>query len=178
MKKEYTCCFTGHRPEKLPWGVHEDDPRCEGLKDELRQAVMQAYRDGFRHFISGMARGCDQYFVEIVLDLRRQYGDITLEAAIPCEEQAERWKASERARYKELIAQCDLETVVQRHYDKGCMQRRNRYMVDRSMRLIAAYDGLMGGTMYTINYAMQNGVDVVMIDIKAERLGCGHELPS
>lgn len=168
MDKGKTCCFTGHRPEKLPWGVREDDPRCVQLKLELRRAVEQAYADGFRHFISGMARGCDQYFVEIVLGLREEYGDVTLEAAIPCEEQADRWKPGERERYLDLVARCDLETVVQRKYDKGCMQRRNRYMVDRSDRLIAAYDGMQGGTMYTIHYAMQNDVDVVMVEIRTE----------
>lgn len=168
MDKEITCCFTGHRPEKLPWGSREDDPRCVELKEKLRLAVEQAYRDGFRHFISGMARGCDQYFAEIVLELRRERGDVTLEAAIPCEEQAVHWRARERERYRELVARCDLETVVQRHYDKGCMQRRNRYMVDRSNRLIAAYDGMMGGTMYTIHYAMQHGVDVVMVDVETD----------
>jgi predicted Rossmann fold nucleotide-binding protein DprA/Smf involved in DNA uptake len=56
--------------------------------------------------------------------------------------------------------------MVQRHYDRGCMQRRNRYMVDRSARLIAAYDGLLGGTMYTIHYAMRRGVDVVIVDVE------------
>ncbi len=168
MDKEKTCCFTGHRPEKLPWGIHEKDPRCVQLKEDLRHAVEQAYADGFRHFISGMARGCDQYFVEIVMELRQECGDVTLEAAIPCEEQADRWKPGERERYLDLVAQCDLETVVQRKYDKGCMQRRNRYMVDRSDRLIAAYDGMQGGTMYTIHYAMQHGVDVVMVEIRTE----------
>lgn len=168
MDKEKTCCFTGHRPEKLPWGVREDDPRCVELKQELRRAAEQAYQDGFRHFISGMARGCDQYFVEIVLEMRSKYGDVTLEAAIPCEEQADRWKEEERKRYLELVAQCDLETVVQRKYDKGCMRRRNRYMVDRSSRLIAAYDGMQGGTMYTIHHALQSGVNVVMVEIKAK----------
>lgn len=168
MDKEMTCCFTGHRPEKLPWGNHEDDPRCVDLKERLRRAVEQAYEDGYRHFISGMARGCDQYFAELVLELRREKGDVTVEAAIPCEEQAQRWRPAERERHAELVAQCDLETVVQRHYDKGCMQRRNRYMVDRSARLIAAYDGMFGGTMYTIHYAMQRGVDVVIVDLETE----------
>jgi len=166
MEKEKTCCFTGHRPEKLPWGFREEDPRCLDLKKRLRQAIERAYQDGFRHFIAGMARGCDQYCVEIVLQLREEHPDVTLEAAIPCEEQANRWKASDRERYSDLIAKCDLETVVQRHYDKNCMQRRNRYMVDRSSRLIAAYDGMMGGTMYTIHYAMQRGLDVEMIEIE------------
>ena len=166
MKKDTTCCFTGHRPEKLPWRFDEDDPRCIELKTRLRRAAEQAYEDGYRHFMTGMARGCDQYFAEIVLELKRQYPDITVEAAIPCEEQASRWKDMERERYFRLVEQCDLETMVQRHYDRGCMQRRNRYMVDRSTRLIAAYDGMLGGTMYTIHYAMQHGLDVVMIDVE------------
>ena len=132
----------------------------------LRRAAEQAYVDGYRHFMTGMARGCDQYFTEILLELRQQHPDVTIEAAIPCEEQASRWKDLERERYFRLVEACDLETMVQRHYDKGCMQRRNRYMVDRSARLIAAYDGMLGGTMYTIHYAMQRGLDVVIIDLE------------
>lgn len=166
VDKERTCCFTGHRPEKLPWGIHEEDPRCLKLKERLRRAAEQAYEDGFRHFITGMARGADQYFAEIVLELKDRLPGITLEAAIPCEEQAVRWRESERERYFDLVARCDLETMVQRHYDRDCMRRRNRYMVDRSARLIAVYDGMLGGTMYTIHYAMQRGVDVVMIDLE------------
>ena len=168
MKKELTCSFTGHRPEKLPWGFDEEDPRCVRLKQRLRCAAEQAYADGYRHFIVGMARGCDLYFAEIVLELRERYPDVTVEAAIPCETQAAGWKEAERERYFDLVARCDLETMVQRHYDKGCMQRRNRYMVDRSARLIAVYDGMLGGTMYTLNYAMNRGVETIILELETE----------
>ena len=30
MNKEKTCCFTGHRPDKLPWGEDEADPGARG----------------------------------------------------------------------------------------------------------------------------------------------------
>ena len=40
--RERTCCFTGHRPEKLPWGWDEGDPRCRRLKEKLRDAVETA----------------------------------------------------------------------------------------------------------------------------------------
>ena len=70
MDKERTCCFTGHRPDKLPWGEREEDPRCLRLKERLVQAVEDAYISGCRHFICGMARGCDLYFAETVLALR------------------------------------------------------------------------------------------------------------
>ena len=164
MRREVTCCFTGHRPEKLPWGSNESDPRCVQLKGRLTDALEQAYADGFRHFICGMARGADFYFAEAVLRLREERQDVTLEAAIPCEEQAQRWREEERERYFRLVELCDYETMVQRHYDRACMQRRNRYMVDRSSRLIAVYDGMLGGTMYTVHYAMRAGVELVMLD--------------
>ena len=55
--------------------------------------------------------------------------------------------------------------MVQHHYDRGCMLRRNRYMVDRSSLLIAAFDGTLGGTMYTVTYAMKKGVEIVTIEL-------------
>ena len=90
---------------------------------------------------------------------------MTVEAAIPCEEQAARWRDRDRERYFSLVAACDFETMVQRHYDRGCMLRRNRYMVDRSAMLIAVYDGMLGGTMYTISYAMRQGLEIVTLDV-------------
>ena len=52
-----TCCFTGHRPSKLPWGTREEDPRCVALKGRIAAALEEEYAAGVRHFISGMARG-------------------------------------------------------------------------------------------------------------------------
>lgn len=169
MKRGETCCFTGHRPEKLPWGCDETDERCQALKRRLDLELEQAYRDGFRHFICGMARGADFYFCEAALDLRDRRSGVTVEAAIPCEEQAARWCDADRARYFDLVSHCDLETMVQRRYDRGCMLRRNRYMVDRSARLLAVYDGMLGGTMYTISYARKRCLEVILLGPEGKR---------
>ena len=158
-----TCCFTGHRPEKLPWGSDETDPRCAALKEKLRDAVEAAYGEGMRHFICGMARGCDLYFAEAVLALREARGDVSLEAAVPCPTQADSWPEEDRARWRRLLEACDLETMVQDHYTPGCMLRRNRYMVDHSALLIAVYDGAGGGTRRTLEYALRQGVPFVDI---------------
>lgn len=163
MARYESCCFTGHRPEKLPWGNAEEDPRCLALKERLAQAVAEAYRDGYRYFICGMARGADFYFCEAVLALRERHPEVRLEAAIPCEEQAARWNDGERERYFSLVEQCDVETMVQPHYDRGCMLRRDRYMVDHAERIIAVYDGTLGGTMYTVTYALKRGLELVIL---------------
>ena len=42
MDREHTCCFTGHRPDKLPWGTDERDPRCTALKRRLTDAIAAA----------------------------------------------------------------------------------------------------------------------------------------
>lgn len=165
MKRGTTCCFTGHRPNKLPWGTDERDPRCLDLKRRIAGAVGEAYDRGYRHYICGMALGADFYFCEAVLALRDERPGITLEAAIPCEEQAARWAERDRDRYFALVGLCDFETVVQHHYDRGCMLRRNRYMVDHASLLITAFDGTLGGTLYTITYARRQGLDVVTLDV-------------
>ena len=98
-----------------------------------------------------------------MLALRARCGGVTLEAAVPCPEQAASWPRRDQTRYQALLAACDFETLVQEHYSPGCMQRRNRYMVDHSALIIAVYDGLPGGTRQTLEYAIRQKVDFVDI---------------
>ena len=168
MRRDTTCCFTGYRPEKLPWGTREGDPRCLALKQRLTMAVEEAYGRGMRHFICGMARGADFYFCEVVLALRKARPDVSVEAAIPCEEQAAGWGEEDRERYFRLVEQCDYETMVQERYSPDCMIRRNRYMVDHSDLVIAVYDGADGGTRRTLEYAIRKKVPFLDIRPQAE----------
>ena len=163
-----TCCFTGHRESKLPWRSYESDARGLRLKQRIYDVVEAVYADGIRHFICGMANGCDLYFLEAVLLFRRDHPDVTVEAAIPYAGQAEHWREELRARYFALLEQCDCKTVVQQAYSGGCMMRRNRYMVDQSRVLIAAYNGEPGGTMNTMLYAMRRGLNVIEIPVETE----------
>ena len=76
---------------------------------------------------------------------------------------------ADRRRYQAILDQCDLETLVQHHYDRGCMMRRNRYMVDRSSRIIAVYDGVpKGGTAQTLAYAMRRGLKTEILSLCQE----------
>ena len=163
-----SCCFTGHRPSHLPWGSNELDPRCRALKQELSYRLKGIYDAGYRHFICGMALGCDMYFAEAVLKLRKEHPDVSLEAAIPCGGQPERWSKAQRERYNRLIDQCDKVQVLQIAYTPDCMMKRNRYMVDHASLLLACSRSLPGGTMNTMLYALRQGVRVVTVDIDDE----------
>ena len=166
--RQESCCFTGHRPGKLPWRYNEFDPRCLKLKRRIADAVELAYEQGFRHFLCGMAMGCDLYFCEAVLALRQRHPVVTVEAAIPCPTQADAWPPAQRERYDRLVAACDFETMVSGQYTSTCMLRRDRYLVDHASLLIAAFDGTSGGTRYTVEYALNQGLAIVDLPILAE----------
>lgn len=165
MPRETACCFSGHRPSRLPWGEDTADPRCRFFEARLREALRAAWQEGFRHAICGMAQGADLCFCRAALSLREECPGLTVEAAVPYGSQAEYLAAHRRPEYERLIAACDTVTILQPHYSRGCLNRRNRYMVDHAALLIAAYDGTpKGGTFNTIAYAMREGVRTVLLD--------------
>ena len=105
------------------------------------------------------------YFAEAVLALREIHPDVSLEAAVPCTTQADSWSPEQKQRYAGLLSRCDSRHLVQEKYSPGCMQRRNKYMVDSSSLLLACFAGVPGGTMNTIVYAQRSGVETVIISI-------------
>ena len=151
------CCFTGHRPDKLR--------RSEAkVAEDLRQAIRQAVTDGYLTFITGMAPGVDIVAGEIVLKLRNAFPSLRLIAAIPYHGFEKRWDDEWKARFTKLLENADEAHYIALHCFKGVSQVRNMWMVDRSSRVIAVYNGEKGGTKNTINYARRKNVPVVYID--------------
>lgn len=150
----HTCCFTGHRPEKL--GEPEDR-----VKRWLEEHIDQAIRDGYVAFISGCARGIDIWAGQIVLQKKENNPDIRLIAATPWPEFAKSWSEDWQRQYNDLLARSDQVVDVCDHYHRGVFQQRNVWMVDRSSRVIAFYNGTAGGTRNTIHYAEKHGVEVI-----------------
>ena len=149
-------CFTGHRPEKLDISETE-------VKERLRVAIQQAIKDGFTTFISGMARGVDMWAAEIVLEEREKNDNIKLVCASPYEGFEKSWNINEIHRYTDILQKADYIKYVCENYSRQCFQIRNIWMVDRSARVIAAYNGESGGTRNTINYALSKGVKIYNI---------------
>lgn len=58
------CAFTGYRPQKMPFGFDETDPRCIDFKKRVRATIQTLYDMGYRHFISGGALGMDMFAAE------------------------------------------------------------------------------------------------------------------
>ena len=165
------CAFTGYRPHRLPYGNDESHPDCIRLKYSLMEAVNSHLDMGIRIFISGMARGIDQWAAEIVLMAKENHphDGIELWCAIPYDRQAAAWTQKEQARYHTILSKADHIDYVSHQYYDGCLLARNRFMIDHAMYLIAVYDGQKGGTRYTVNYAKRKGIYVTIVDPYAHK---------
>lgn len=154
--KKYSCCFTGHRPEKL--NVSE-----ECAKELLEREINKAIDDGFRIFITGMSRGIDLWAAEIVLKLKKEFSDIKLICAIPFYGFEKRWQLKDKKLYYLIINKADESHFICYSYNSLCFQIRNMWMVDHSERVIAFYNGKRGGTKNTIDYANKNKIPVIYV---------------
>ena len=152
----HSCCFTGHRPEKL------SQPESEIIV-ALDREIHAAIDDDFVTFISGMSRGVDIWAAEIVLRLRAENCPLRLICAVPFEGFDRRWPAAWKKRYHDILAAADRVEFVSPAYSPASFQLRNEWMVDRSARVIAVFSGENGGTKNTINYAARKGVQVINV---------------
>lgn len=157
-------CFTGHRPQSLPFGTDEQHPLCLELKARLAEEIQAVIKNGADTFYTGMALGVDTFAAEAVLKEKEKNPSIKLIAAVPCPSQSNSWSEAEKARYNAILERCDEVAMVSDHYYRGCMHVRNRYMADRSDLLIAVYDGhSKGGTASTVQYAQKKGLTIIQL---------------
>jgi len=102
--------------------------------------------------VCGMALGVDTIFAEACVDLGIQFI-----AAVPFEEQDNRWPEESRKHYRDLLTKAKKVVIVDQvasyHSDQfgGKMGERNRWMVEHSDHAIAVWDGSKGGTGNTVD---------------------------
>ena len=148
-----TCCFTGHR--KIP------SDQLESVTQRLRDAVIASIKDGYLYFGAGGALGFDTLAAKIVLELRTIYPEIKLILVLPCLDQAEKWNEEDKEEYERIKSLADKVVYTSGNYFNGCMQRRNRHLIDNSSLCICYLTERIGGTAYTVNYAKDKGCMVV-----------------
>ena len=151
---EKTCCVTGHREISKDCIIY--------VKQELHRQVVSAIEDGYTRFLCGFAEGADLMFATVVVEEQKKRPELCLEAAIPY---AGRLKTRDKW-FHELLLCCSEVRVGCEKYTPSCFMQRNRYMVNRSQRVIAVYDGRnYSGTFYTMRYAQSLGRDIRVINV-------------
>ena len=152
-KKEITCCFTGHR----------FIPKCDEktLENRLDGIMEELIGKGFAVFCSGGALGFDALAAKAVIRLKEKYPHIKLVMLLPCKEQDNLWSEHDRREYSRILGMADKISYAEESYARGCMHKRNRQLVDSSGLCVAYLKKAAGGTAYTVNYALKNGVSVI-----------------
>ena len=108
---------------------------------------------GKRIFLSGGALGFDTVAAREVIRLRERYPFVRLILAIPCDSQSSRWSSADQRIYRDLLSAADSVRMISHEYFPGCMQKRNRFLVDHADTCLCYMIHCRGGTWNTVSYA-------------------------
>lgn len=148
------CFFTGHRIIAAR--------KRNALKSRLRAEILNKINDGVTVFISGGALGFDTMAAEEVLEMKRDYGDIRLCLYLPCIDHDAGWTYGDRQKFCDIKERADeIYYVTKGAYSEGCMQKRNRAMVEAADCGIAYMVNSLSGSAQTVRLAEKKGIDVV-----------------
>lgn len=154
------CCFSGYRPEKMPPDMREGSAGFADMQRRLRCAIREAAAQGCRHFLSGMSRGFDLWAADAVLELAEQGMPIDLWAAIAFPGMQDGWEPRWRAQYERVLRCASHVFPLYERYTPNCYTVRDRFLVEQSGRCICFYDGVPGGTQYTVTRAARAGLPI------------------
>ncbi len=177
MNNEKICMFTGHR------NIDVDIQPI--LTRSLGALIERLAYEGFVHFRAGGAIGFDTIAALKVIETKKKLPHIRLHMYLPCKSQDAKWGETARAAYRFILSNADSIEYVSETYTCGCMQKRNRRMVDgsdlcvtycitdynlqpRQLSLFESSDDIVysqrGGTQSTLKYAQSKGVPIIRID--------------
>lgn len=151
--KHCTACFTGHR--------NLNKCEMEKIKALLNRVILELIIQGYRYFGSGGARGFDTMAALTVLELKKDFPHIRLILVLPCENQTNGWNTVDIKMYNYIKTHADKTVYTSKKYFSGCMQKRNRHLVDNSSVCICYLNKQYGGTLYTVRYAKLQGLRIL-----------------
>lgn len=173
MLKNNTCCFTGHRPNKI-YGYDLSNPNYQIIAKKVRSIAEDLFiNKGVNTFISGSALGFDTVSFFAIKSLKKKYpNQIQNILAIPFKNQNGAWKNPvDLDRYSRMKSSADKIIYVDEidEYKANSigakLNRRNHYMIDNSNYVIAYWDGTKGGAYNCLQYAKSKNVTNI-INIK------------
>ena len=167
-----TVSFTGYRTAKLPFGNDYESEPAKKLRSLLMDIFDQLFQNNYNCFLTGGATGSDLIAADAVGEVLKSYGKRAARSinfiCLPCYDHIKSWSQKDK-NYLEKLLNDDVCAfyVSDRPYYKGCMQVRNKYMVDNSSIVVAVYDGKPGGTKNTLEYAEKRRRKIITVDPNA-----------
>ena len=153
--KSQTCSFTGHR-DIAPYTT-------DMVFEQTKAIVTLLVSKGFKYFGTDGALGLDTIAAQAVLSVKEIYPEVKLILVLPFENQTQYWKQQDIDLYNDIKSSVDKVKALAAHYYNGCMQKRNRHLVDCSSACICFLTKHEGGTAYTVDYAKQKGLNITNV---------------
>ena len=153
--KEKTCCFSGHRDIIVT--DHSD------IAYQLELKIFDLICQEFTRFYAGGAIGFDTIAAKTVIKAKKIFPHIKLNLILPCKDQDKKWEKADKDEYKEILSKADHIEYVSERYTRACMFLRNRRLVDSSIVCLCYLNKNKGGTAYTVEYAINRGLQIINI---------------
>lgn len=150
---DYFIGGTGHRPPVLFEKDHYSDENRNYLKQFAKNIItMHISIDmGICHkIISGMAQGWDQAISEAAIDMQ-----LPFIAALPFQGMEAKWPKESQNKFNWILSKAsEVIIVCEGGYANYKFYERDKWMVDKSDKILALYNGnTTGGTAITVQYA-------------------------
>ena len=133
------------------------------VSERLRETLIKCIEKGYCFFGAGGALGFDTLAAQIVLELKKDYPQIRLILVLPCHNQTRGWDEKDIATYELIKGKADKVVYTSDDYFRGCMQKRNRHLVDCSSLCVCYLKESKGGTAYTVEYAKKKSLQIINI---------------
>ena len=157
------CAIISSRPDSFPWGLDEDDERCEDLKHQLLGRITTAINNGVKNFAVAMDSGSGLYAAETINAWRRSDNTICLTCIVPWEEQSTKWTPQLRGRYFTAQEKCSDVLFVSNAYTEDCEINALLEAVDMADTVIVVSSGADMLIPVAIRYMVRTNKKYVVI---------------
>lgn len=155
-KQVNSICFTGHRNLS---GIEQ-----KLIAIRLSNLLTVLARDyGLRDCYAGGAIGFDTLAALTVISVKKRIPELKLHLILPCVNQEVSWNDEQKTAYYLVKEQADSVRVLAPFFYNGCMQIRNRELLE-SADLCIAYlrsGTSTGGSLNTVLQATKLGIPVI-----------------
>lgn len=149
--KEKGVGFTGHRE----------------LQDEtlilykLDEVVSDLIFNGYERFFAGGAKGFDMLAAESVIMNKKKYPNVKPDIIHPYKDYTKYWDSNCVSRFNKICENADKVEYISDTYWRGCIQKRNRELMNRSSICVCYLIKKCGGTAYTVECARKKQIQII-----------------
>ncbi len=148
-------CFTGHRSLS--------SSEVDMITGRIRRLISVLISRGLTDVYTGGALGMDTVAALSVLKAKEDHPQLKLNLIIPCQCQENAWNDMQKSTYNYIKSKADSVRILAPFFYNGCMQVRNREMLDHSDICIAYLrpGTQSGGSLNTVITATKLGIPII-----------------